>query len=131
MGTDNFPDALYLLDHTATEEPWLELELDEDKAKGYPCRQRYIADRAGGVDWEQLARSFVHPTKIGILQVLSIDRGRAMSPNEIRVELQIDLGTCDYHAKDLAKAGLIELVDTQQRRGATEHYYRLSLEGGS
>jgi len=125
MVSDNFPESLYLLDHTATDQPWLELELDEEKAKGYPCRQRYIADH-GAVGWEQLARSFVHPTKVGILQVLSIDRGRTMSPNEMRVELQIDLGTCDYHAKDLAEAGLIELVDTQQRRGATEHYYCLA-----
>ena len=34
------------------------------------------------------------------------------------------IGTVAYHVRTLHSLGLVELVDTRQRRGATEHYYR-------
>jgi hypothetical protein len=36
----------------------------------------------------------------------------------------VPLGNVSYHARVLARLGCIELVDTVQRRGALEHYYR-------
>ena len=46
------------------------------------------------------------------------------SPNRIATELGEPLGNIAYHVRELEKYGCIELVDTKQRRGATEHYYR-------
>jgi hypothetical protein len=36
------------------------------------------------------------------------------------------LSNVSYHVRQLAKAGLIELVATRPRRGALEHYYTLA-----
>jgi len=47
-----------------------------------------------------------------------------MSPNELSFELQVYLAKLDYHVDQLHQAGLIELVRTEPRRGATEHFYR-------
>ena len=62
------------------------------------------------VDWENLARSTAHPLRISILEVLGMDGGRTLSPNELSQELQIPLSNTNYHVTELAKAGLIELA---------------------
>jgi predicted ArsR family transcriptional regulator len=77
------------------------------------------------VDWERLARSVAHPLRISILEILGIDGGRTMSPIELCQELQIPLSNTNYHVTELAKDGLIVLVDERAVRGATEHFYRL------
>jgi DNA-binding transcriptional ArsR family regulator len=77
------------------------------------------------VDWEQLARATAHPLRVSILEILGIDGGRVLSPNDLSQELQIPLSNTNYHVTELAKAGLIELVRERQVRGATEHFYRL------
>lgn len=76
------------------------------------------------VDWEALARSTAHPLRISILEVMGLNGGRVMSPNELSFELQVYLAKLDYHVDQLDQAGLIELVRTEPRRGATEHFYR-------
>lgn len=81
------------------------------------------------IAWERLARAMVHPLRISILEVLMLDGGRAMSPNELRQELQMPLSNVDYHVRALVDAGMLELVGTQPRRGATEHFYRVTSEG--
>jgi DNA-binding transcriptional ArsR family regulator len=77
------------------------------------------------LNWEQLARATAHPLRISILEILGMDGGRTLSPNELSQELQIPLSNTNYHVTELAKAGLIELVRERQVRGATEHFYRL------
>jgi predicted transcriptional regulator len=77
------------------------------------------------LDWEQLARANAHPVRVSILEVLSIDTGRTLSPTDISRELQIPLSNTNYHVTELAKADLIELVGQRQVRGAVEHFYRL------
>jgi len=77
------------------------------------------------VDWEHLARSTAHPLRVSILEILGMDGGRTLSPSELCQELQIPLSNTNYHVTELAKAGLIELIDQRQVRGATEHFYRL------
>jgi predicted ArsR family transcriptional regulator len=79
------------------------------------------------VDWERLARATAHHLRISILEILGIDGGRVLSPNDLSHELQIPLSNTNYHVTELAKAGLIELVRLRQVRGATEHFYRLPL----
>jgi DNA-binding transcriptional ArsR family regulator len=77
------------------------------------------------VDWERLARATAHPLRVSVLEILGIDGGRTLSPSDLSHELQIPLSNTNYHVTELAKAGLIELVDQRQVRGATEHFYRL------
>jgi DNA-binding transcriptional ArsR family regulator len=81
------------------------------------------------VNWEQLARATAHPLRVSILEILGIDGGRVLSPSDLSRELQIPLSNTNYHVTELAKAGLIELVRERQVRGATEHFYRLPVNG--
>jgi DNA-binding MarR family transcriptional regulator len=76
------------------------------------------------VNWQLLARANTHPLRISILEVLSLDDGRTLSPKDLSLELQSPLSTINYHVTELAKAGLLEMVDQQQVRGAVEHFYR-------
>jgi DNA-binding MarR family transcriptional regulator len=76
------------------------------------------------VNWELLARANTHPLRVSILEVLGIDGGRTLSPNELSLELQAPLSTVNYHVTELRKSGLIEIVGEQQVRGAIEHFYR-------
>lgn len=77
------------------------------------------------VDWERLARATAHPLRVSILEILGIDGGRVLSPNDLSQELQIPLSNTNYHVTELAKSGLIVLVHQRAVRGATEHFYTL------
>lgn len=46
------------------------------------------------------------------------------SPNELHKALNEALTNVSYHVRMLSDLGLIQQVDTAQRRGALEHYYR-------
>lgn len=71
---------------------------------------------------EQLvAKAFAHPLRIQILIILN---ERAASPNQLSQELGRSLNLIAYHVRVLEKYGCARLVDTKQRRGATEHFYR-------
>jgi DNA-binding transcriptional ArsR family regulator len=77
------------------------------------------------LDWERLARATAHPLRVSIMEILGMDAGRTLSPNELSLELQIPLSNTNYHVTELAKAGLVELKRQHQVRGATEHFYRV------
>lgn len=79
------------------------------------------------MNWQLLARANTHPLRISILEVLAIDGGRTLSPNELSHELQTTLSNVNYHVIQLLKAGLVELAGESPVRGATEHFYRLSV----
>jgi DNA-binding transcriptional ArsR family regulator len=70
---------------------------------------------------EGLLKAISHPLRHRLLSMLD---GRTASPNELARELGMPLGRVSYHIRLLADLGAIELVDTQPRRGALEHYYR-------
>jgi len=72
----------------------------------------------------RLVKALSHPLRLRVLQVLS---ERVASPNEIAKELGAPLGNVSYHARILLEHECIELVDTQPRRGAIEHYYRATV----
>jgi DNA-binding transcriptional ArsR family regulator len=77
------------------------------------------------LDWEHLARATAHPLRVSILEILSMDGGRTLSPSDLSQELQIPLSNTNYHVTELAKAKLVDLVRQRQVRGATEHFYRI------
>lgn len=68
-----------------------------------------------------VAKAFAHPLRVQILIILN---ERVASPNLIAQELDQSLNLVAYHVRVLEKYDCIELVDTKQRRGATEHFYR-------
>jgi predicted ArsR family transcriptional regulator len=76
------------------------------------------------VNWQLLARANTHPLRVSILEVLSLDGGRTLSPKDLSLELQAPLSTVNYHVTELAKAGLLEMIGQRQVRGAIEHFYR-------
>lgn len=77
-------------------------------------------DNATDAD-RQLANALSHPLRAEALTILN---ARVASPNEIAKELGEHVGNVSYHVNELVKYGCVELVDTKQRRGATEHFYR-------
>lgn len=78
------------------------------------------------IDWERLARAESHHSRVSVLELLTIDNGRAMSPNEMSFELQVPVSRLSYHVQELVAAGLLDPAGTEPRRGALEHYYRLT-----
>lgn len=76
---------------------------------------------------QRLARALSHPLRVRILEILS---ERVASPNDLSTELGVDLGHIAYHTRTLDRCGCLELVDTAQRRGATEHFYRAADRTG-
>lgn len=68
-----------------------------------------------------VAKAFAHPLRVQILIILN---ERVASPNLLAQELEQSLNLVAYHVRVLEKYDCIELVDTKQRRGATEHFYR-------
>jgi DNA-binding transcriptional ArsR family regulator len=69
----------------------------------------------------RIAKALSHPMRARILMILN---ERVASPNEIADEIDERLPNVSYHVRALLDLGCIELVDTAQRRGAIEHYYR-------
>jgi DNA-binding transcriptional ArsR family regulator len=84
-----------------------------------------IAPDAGELD-EALLKAISHPLRHRLLGLLD---DRTASPNELARELGLPLGRVSYHIRLLADLGAIELVRTEPRRGALEHYYRAVTRG--
>jgi DNA-binding transcriptional ArsR family regulator len=68
-----------------------------------------------------VAKAFAHPLRVQILVILN---EKVASPNMLAQHLDQSLNLVAYHVRVLEKYECIELVDTKQRRGATEHFYR-------
>ena len=69
-----------------------------------------------------LAKALSHPLRQLILERLSV--GGEASPNQLARTLDEPLSNVAYHVRILQRLGFVELVRTQQRRGALEHHYR-------
>jgi DNA-binding transcriptional ArsR family regulator len=68
-----------------------------------------------------VAKAFAHPLRVQILIILN---EKVASPNMLAQQLDESLNLVAYHVRVLEKYDCIELIDTKQRRGATEHFYR-------
>lgn len=66
-------------------------------------------------------RAISHPIRIRLLAMLDEEPA---SPVILAAKLGQPLGTIAYHVRTLYDLGLLKLVSTRQRRGATEHYYK-------
>lgn len=65
-------------------------------------------------------KALAHPLRIRLLALLG---DREASPVQLAEHVDATLGTVAYHVRTLERLGLIEMVATHQRRGATEHVY--------
>jgi DNA-binding transcriptional ArsR family regulator len=74
---------------------------------------------------ERVARAIAHPMRIDALSML---HERTASPKEIADEIGVPLGRVAFHVKELFNTGCIELVRTEPRRGAVEHFYRAARQ---
>lgn len=70
---------------------------------------------------EAVAFAVGHRIRIDALSILN--EGTA-SPNEIAKTIGEGVSKVGHHVKELFDSGCIEFVGTEQRRGATEHFYR-------
>lgn len=70
---------------------------------------------------QRLFKALAHPLRFQALMILN---ERVASPNELSKELGEGLSQVSYHVKVLLESNCIELVKTEPRRGAVEHYYR-------
>jgi DNA-binding transcriptional ArsR family regulator len=74
---------------------------------------------------QRIIKALAHPLRVQILAILN---DRMASPNELSKELAEGLSQISYHVKVLKDFETIELVKTEPRRGAVEHYYRASTK---
>jgi DNA-binding transcriptional ArsR family regulator len=70
---------------------------------------------------QRLVRSLAHPLRIQIMELLT---DHVASPNVLASQLDSGLSDVAYHTRALDRYGALELVETAQRRGATEHFYK-------
>jgi DNA-binding transcriptional ArsR family regulator len=70
---------------------------------------------------QNLVRAVAHPLRVQILEILS---DQVASPNLLADQLDTGLTDVAYHTRALDRCGCLELVDTAQRRGAVEHFYK-------
>lgn len=85
---------------------------------------------AGGRAKElDLFNALGHPMRRRVLrEMLAV--GGEVSPRELAAELAEQLSALSYHVRVLAECGAIELVRTEQMRGATQHFYRAVVSSG-
>jgi hypothetical protein len=72
---------------------------------------------------QRLVHALAHPLRVKILEVLS---DHVASPNLLAGQLETGLSDVAYHTRALDRYGCLELVDTAQKRGATEHFYKVT-----
>jgi hypothetical protein len=78
---------------------------------------------ARSVDWKGVAEATLHPLQVEILEAAAT-RER-VSPVELSNK-HATAARVSYHFHALSRVGLLELVETTPRRGATQHFYRLA-----
>ena len=77
--------------------------------------------KTAGVIDPRLVRALGHPLRADLLASLN---EKVASPNELAKQLGEGLSQVSYHVKVLLECDCLELVKTEPRRGAVEHYYR-------
>lgn len=96
-------------------------------------RQRQSKEAATGSQWDatgpaidqKLMKALGHPLRIAILSILN---DRMASPTELSRELGEGLSQVSYHVKVLKDYEMIQMVRTEPRRGAVEHFYQAVRE---
>ena len=83
----------------------------------------------GSANGEQrMLKALAHPLRAKALPLFA---DGAVSPIQVARQLDVDVSHLAYHIRVLRKLGFIELVETRQRRGALEHFYRATDRSAS
>jgi DNA-binding transcriptional ArsR family regulator len=68
----------------------------------------------------ELLAALAHPLRLRIMSAAA----EGFSPKRLADKFgDVSVQLVSYHVRTLREAGLIELTDTAQRRGAVEHFY--------
>jgi DNA-binding transcriptional ArsR family regulator len=81
------------------------------------------------LDWRAIAAAGMHKISLDILELLALaagDEDPARSPKDFADTLGVPLGVASYHVRMLPDRGLIYEARTEPRRGALQHWYRLT-----
>lgn len=70
-------------------------------------------------------RALGHPTRCDILRTIA-QKDECISPARISEEINESVGNVGYHVLVLKECDALDLVDTRQVRGATEHFYAVT-----
>jgi DNA-binding transcriptional ArsR family regulator len=81
-----------------------------------------MSEKSNQIIDQRLVRAVSHPLRVEILEAFA--DGEEMSPTQIAKQLDRRLGNVSYHVNVLRDCEVIELVRTQPRRGALEHFFR-------
>jgi hypothetical protein len=76
---------------------------------------------AAAVVDNRFARVVAHPLRHRLIHAYTI---QTSSPSRVAAALGERVNVVSYHTAVLVRAGCLELVRTEPRRGATEHFYR-------
>src|SRR5919201_2282773 len=87
-------------------------------AKSPPGNDRAVVKETSEA---RIAKALAHPLRARILQRLG---ERVASPGDLAVELGAPLGVVSYHVRMLRDYDCVELVRTEPRRGALQHFYK-------
>ena len=80
------------------------------------------------VDWERVAKAFLHPLQVKILEQAAGDPEWRFSPSELASAYDVPLGIVAYHVKALYGQGLLRSAGKRARPGVMQHYYRASAQ---
>jgi DNA-binding transcriptional ArsR family regulator len=80
-----------------------------------------VSEGGDGAEDRRRERALAHPLRARALKLFG---DAPQSPNQVARQLGVDVSSLAYHVRVLRKLGCIELVETKQRRGALEHFYR-------
>ena len=80
-------------------------------------------DDSPKIDWEHVGRLEIHARRFGLLQILSLDGNRTLSPKECAYELHTEIADANYHMNILVATGIVRLAHVIPVRGAKEHFY--------
>jgi DNA-binding transcriptional ArsR family regulator len=74
---------------------------------------------------DQVITALAHPIRANVVFALA-DSDQPRSPVELARQLGGTIGNIGHHVRVLRDLGAVRLVHTRQRRGAIEHFYRLT-----
>lgn len=78
------------------------------------------------VDWEALVGPLIHPTKVLIIEAMLCINCPLSARDLERVfekRLGLSMSAVSYHMKELAKLGVLTLVEKRPVRGAWQKFY--------
>jgi DNA-binding transcriptional ArsR family regulator len=81
------------------------------------------------LDWEAIARSEVHPTRLAILEQMVSpppEGDPGWSGSTLAQALELPLATVSHHVRLLRERGLLEVLESRQVRGAMQTFLVLS-----